>query len=89
MYASLYNWIVYKRESKARERKEEEGQCRSKIYTILWSRDCNYVKLSETACDCPPQSTVFYQRRNINSKYFYIIMLIILISIVNLLLKEE
>ena len=28
--ASLYNWIVYKRESKARERKGEEEQRRSK-----------------------------------------------------------
>jgi hypothetical protein len=25
MYASLYDWIVYKRGSKARERKGEEG----------------------------------------------------------------
>jgi len=29
-YASLYNWIVYKRESKAKERKGEEEQRRSK-----------------------------------------------------------
>ena len=28
--ASLYDWIVYKRESKARERKGEEEQRRSK-----------------------------------------------------------
>jgi hypothetical protein len=35
MYASLYNWIVYKRGSKARERKGEEGQRRSKFYAIL------------------------------------------------------
>ena len=30
MHASLYDWIVYKRGSKARERKGEEGQRRSK-----------------------------------------------------------
>ena len=33
--ASLYNWIVYKRGSKARERKGEERKHRSKLYTIL------------------------------------------------------
>jgi len=36
---SLYNWIVYKRGSKARERKGEERKHRSKLYTIIWSRD--------------------------------------------------
>ena len=46
--ASLYDWIVYKRESKAKERKGEEGERRWKLYTILWSRDYNYMKLSET-----------------------------------------
>jgi len=35
---SLYDWIVYKRGSKARERKGEEGQRRSKSYTIRESR---------------------------------------------------
>jgi hypothetical protein len=39
--ASLYDWIVYKRGSKARERKGEEQKHRSKLYTILWSRDGN------------------------------------------------
>jgi len=39
--ASLYNWIVYKRGSKARERKGEEQKHRSKLYTILWSRNGN------------------------------------------------
>jgi len=39
--ASLYNWIVYKRGSKARERKGEERKHRSKLYTILWSRNSN------------------------------------------------
>jgi hypothetical protein len=34
-HASLYDWIVYKRGSKARERKGEEGQRRLKFYTIL------------------------------------------------------
>jgi hypothetical protein len=29
-YASLYDWIIYKRESKARERKGEKEQRRSK-----------------------------------------------------------
>jgi len=38
-HASLYNYIVYKRGSKARERKGEERKHRSKLYTILWSRD--------------------------------------------------
>ena len=38
---SLYDWIVYKRGSKARERKGEERKHRSKLYTILWSRDGN------------------------------------------------
>ena len=36
--ASLYNWIVYKREYKARERKGEEQQRRSTFYAILESR---------------------------------------------------
>ena len=35
---SLYDWIVYKRESKARERKGEEQQRRSASYAILGSR---------------------------------------------------
>ena len=35
--ASLYNWIVYKREYKARERKGEEQQRRSTFYAILES----------------------------------------------------
>ena len=39
--ASLYDWIVYKRGSKARERKGEERKHRSKLYTILWLRDGN------------------------------------------------
>ena len=38
---SLYNWIVYKRGSKARERKGEEQKHRLKLYTILWSRNGN------------------------------------------------
>ena len=39
--ASLYNCIVYKRGSKARERKGEERKHRLKLYTILWLRDGN------------------------------------------------
>ena len=34
--ASLYDWFVYKRGSKARERKREEQKHRLKLYTILW-----------------------------------------------------
>jgi len=33
--ASLYNWIVYKRGSKAKERKQEEWKHRLKLYTIF------------------------------------------------------
>jgi len=33
--ASLYDWIVYKQGSKARERKGEERKHRSKLYTII------------------------------------------------------
>ena len=36
--ASLYNWIVYKQEYKARERKGEEQQRYSTFYAILESR---------------------------------------------------
>src|SRR6266699_3737847 len=39
MQASLYDWIVYKRGSKARERKGEEGQRRSRFYAVLKSRE--------------------------------------------------
>jgi len=39
--ASLYDWIVYKRGSKARERKGEERKHCSKLYTILWLRNGN------------------------------------------------
>jgi len=37
--ASLYDCIVYKRGSKAKERKQEERKHCSKLYTIFWSRD--------------------------------------------------
>src|ERR1700721_3083133 len=40
-FPDVYNWIIYKQESKARERKGEEQQRRSKLCTILWSRDGN------------------------------------------------
>ena len=39
--ASLYDWNVYKRGSKARERKGEEEQRRLMFYTILASRNRN------------------------------------------------
>src|SRR6266700_5196783 len=39
MHASLYDWIVYKRGSKAREMKGEEGQRRSKFYAVFESRE--------------------------------------------------
>jgi len=47
--ASLYDWIVYKRGSKAKERKGEERKHRSKLYTIIWSRD---GKLRQVAAIC-------------------------------------
>jgi len=54
--ASLYDWIVYKRGSKARERKGEERKHRSKLYTIIWSRDGNLLlrdgKLRQVAAIC-------------------------------------
>jgi len=46
--ASLYDWIVYKRGSKAKERKQEERKHRSKLYTIFWSRDSNLPQLAIT-----------------------------------------
>jgi len=54
--ASLYDWIVYKRESKAREREGEERKHRLKLYTIIWSRDGNLLsrdgKLRQVAVIC-------------------------------------
>ena len=46
--ASLYDWIVYKRESKARERKEEEEQRRLIFYAIFASRDRNLRQFAST-----------------------------------------
>jgi len=37
----LVQLVVYKRESKAKERKRAERQRRSELYTIFKSRDCN------------------------------------------------
>ena len=55
--ASLYNWIVYKRGSKARERKGEERKHRLKLYTILWLRNGNLpVLFSTSAVTLPPPS---------------------------------
>jgi len=52
--ASLYDWIVYKRGSKARERKGEERKHRLKLYTILWSRNSNLpVPFSTSAVTLP------------------------------------
>ena len=65
--ASLYDWIVYKRGSKAREKKREERKHRSKLYTVLWSRDSDLPlrdgKLRQSAVFCP-LSAIFCQRRN-------------------------
>ena len=44
--ASLYNWIVYKRGSKAKERKQEERKHCLKLYTIFWSRNGNLPQLA-------------------------------------------
>ena len=48
MHASLYDWIVYKREFKARERKGEEGERRSKIYMIFDHMTATVQDLSDT-----------------------------------------
>ena len=56
--ASQYDWIVYKRGSKAREREGEEEQRRSIFYMVLWSRDCYCPGLSETVCDCLKLSAI-------------------------------
>jgi len=42
-YASLYNWIVYKRGSKARGRKGEELKHCLKLYTILRLYNCTLL----------------------------------------------
>ena len=56
-HASLYDWIVYKRGSKARERKGEEGERRSEIYTIFDHMTATVRDLSDTVRNCPPFST--------------------------------
>jgi len=48
---SLYDWIVYKRESKARERKGEKEQRRLMFYKIFASRDRN-IRQSMATCRC-------------------------------------
>jgi len=65
--ASLYDWIVYKRGSKARERKGEEEQRRSMFYAIFASRDRN-LRQSVAICqycntiqDCLKLSTIVRQ----------------------------
>ena len=60
IYISLYKWIVYKQGSKARERKGEEGERRSKIYTIFDYITATVQDLPNTVRNCLPQSTVFY-----------------------------
>jgi len=59
--ASLYDWIVYKRGSKARERKGEERKHRSKLYTILWLHN-GTLPLHNSNLQ---QSTAMCQRHNI------------------------
>jgi len=46
--ASLYDWIVYKQESKARERKGEEEQRRLMFYAIFALRDRNLRQFAST-----------------------------------------
>jgi len=62
--ASLYDWIVYKRGSKAKERRGEERQRRSKLYTICKSRDCNCLPFTAVIYRNLPQSAVSCQCRN-------------------------
>jgi len=42
--------VVYKRESKAKERKGAERQRRSELYTIFKSRDCNCLPFTAVIC---------------------------------------
>ena len=58
-HASLYNWIVYKRGSKARERKEKNSSAARYFMRSLSYVTCVYHNL------CLPSSTVFHQHRNI------------------------
>ena len=46
--ASLYDWIVYKRGSKARERKGEEEQRRLMFYAIFASHNRNLQQFAST-----------------------------------------
>ena len=46
--ASLYNWIVYKQESKARERKGEEEQRRLMFYAIFALYNRNLQQFAST-----------------------------------------
>jgi len=46
--ASLYDWIVYKRGSKAKERKGEEEQRRSMFYAIFTSHNRNLWQFAST-----------------------------------------
>jgi len=56
---SLYNWIVYKRGSKARERKEKNSSAAQ--YFIRSLSYVTYIYHNPHL----PKSTVFHQRRNI------------------------
>ena len=62
---SLYNWIVYKQGSKARERKGEERKYRLKLCTILQSRDGNLPSrdgnLRQFAAMCQRRNTKAYK----------------------------
>ena len=62
--ASLYDWIVYKRESKARERKGEKEQRRLIFYAIFALRNRNLrqsvaiCQYCNTVRDCLKLSTI-------------------------------
>jgi len=49
--------VVYKQESKAKERKGAEQQRRSELYTIFKSRDCNCLPFTAAICRNLPFST--------------------------------
>jgi len=48
--------VVYKQESKAKERRGEEQQRRLKLYTICKSRDCNCLPFTAAICRFLPFS---------------------------------
>jgi len=62
-HTSLYNWIVYKRGSKAKERKGEEREYRLKLYIIIQLRNGSLPVICGNLLVL--SSTIFYQCRNI------------------------